>query len=40
MKDREGMSGSFYKGHNTGFEHKTKVEASEMLKKILDMEGM
>ena len=37
---RESMSGAYYEGYTAGYEHRTKVEASEMLKKILDMEAI
>ena len=37
---REGMSGAFYEGYTAGFEHRTKIEATEILKKIIDMEAI
>ena len=37
---RDGMSEAYYEGYTAGYEHRTKVEASETLKKILDTETM
>ena len=37
---RDGMSEAYYKGYTAGYEHRTKVEASETLKKIFDTEMM